>query len=68
MGHEIIFISLDGPSICFLCKWMGHETHIACSHSIHTITTTKCCAEWLYYYLKKEAETRRFERRPFVKS
>jgi hypothetical protein len=33
MGHEIIFISLDEPSICFLCKWMGHETHIACLHS-----------------------------------
>jgi hypothetical protein len=28
----------------------------------------KCCAEWLYYYLKKQAETRRFERRHFVKS
>jgi hypothetical protein len=25
-----------------------------------------CCAEWLYYYLKNQAETRRFERRPFV--
>jgi hypothetical protein len=39
MGHEIIFISLGGSSICFLCKWMGHEIHIACLHSIHTITS-----------------------------
>jgi hypothetical protein len=31
MGHEIIFISLGGPSICF-CANDG-----PCLHSIHTI-------------------------------
>ena len=35
---RLFFISLGGPSICFLCKWMGHETHIACLYSI-----TNCC-------------------------
>ena len=25
-----------------------------------------CCAEWLYYYIKKQAETQCFEWRPFV--
>jgi hypothetical protein len=26
-----------GHQLFFLCKWMSHETHIACLHSIHTI-------------------------------
>ena len=35
---------------------------------VWVVPMRKCYAEWLYYYLKKQAETRRFERRPFVKS
>jgi hypothetical protein len=48
MGHEIIFISLaGGVSICSLCKRMGHETHMACLHSIHIITSTQVMRKWL---------------------